>query len=312
MSEPKKISCPICKLEDTTIESSDDFGRMNTYNCRRCGRYIISNLALSTAELGPELSAWVRDRNENSDDIPKITSDTVKYLPNYSPSDKQLILLRNIEHKSEYPGHEVKLVPVFDIPLAWASNMEEFIYYLQSLQDRDLLKFQEELLKIRFHRLSPISNFVLPVAISPKGWDFLEERTLSFEDKTQVFVAMSFSDDMKPVWDKALKDAITRAGYKPYRIDVEPHIDRIDAKIITEIKNSRFIVADVTEHKHGVYFEAGYALGLGLPVIWCVRKDHLSKVHFDTRQYNHIVWESEDKLNEQLYNVICAVIGKGH
>ncbi len=216
------MNCPICGLEDTTLESSADFARMNAYNCHRCGRYIISNLALSTAELGPELSAWVRDHNENSDDIPKITTDTLKYLPNYSPSDKQLILLRNIEHKSEYPGHEVRLVPVFDIPLAWASNMEELIYYLQSLHDRELLKFQEGLLTKRFHRLSPISTFILPVTISPKGWDFLEEKKSRFEDKTQVFVAMSFSDDMKPVWDKAFKDAITKAGYKPYRIDVEP------------------------------------------------------------------------------------------
>lgn len=93
---------------------------------------------------------------------------------------------------------------------------------------------------------------------------------------------------------------------------MEPHVDRIDTKIITEIKNSRFIVADVTEQKHGVYFEAGYALGLGLPVIWCVCKDHLPNVHFDTRQYNHIVWESEYDLKEQLYNFICAIIGKGY
>jgi len=101
------------------------------------------------------------------------------------------------------------------------------------------------------------------------------------------------------------------AGYKPYRVDAEPHSDRIDVKIISEIKNSRFVVADVTEQKHGVYFEAGYALGLGLPVIWCVRKTDLDKVHFDTRQYNHIVWESTDDLENQLFNFICAIIGKG-
>lgn len=312
MSEHTKISCPICKLEDTTIESSTDFGGMNTYNCPRCGRYIITNVALSTAELSPKLSAWIRDLNEKGIDTPKITTDTLKSLPDYSPSDKQLILLRNIERKSKYPGYEVNLVPVFDIPLAWASNMEEFIYYLQSLHDRELLKFQEELLKNRFHRLSPISTFGLPVIITASGWDYLDKRAVEIKDKTQVFVAMSFSEEMKPAWDKALKDAIIEAGYKAYRIDVEPHIDRIDTKIITEIKNSRFLVADVTEQKHGVYFEAGYALGLGLPVIWCVRKDHLSKVHFDTRQYNHIVWESEEELKEQLYNFICANIGKSH
>ena len=146
--------------------------------------------------------------------------------------------------------------------------------------------------------------------VTPNGWDYLEEKASQVEARKQVFVAMSFSETMKSAWEKALKDAIKKAGYKPYRIDVEPHIDRIDAKIITEINNSRFLVADVTEQKHGVYFEAGYAIGYNLPVIWCVRKDDLSNVHFDTRQYSHVVWESDQELKEKLYDVICAIIGK--
>ena len=70
-------------------------------------------------------------------------------------------------------------------------------------------------------------------------------------------------------------------------------------------------MADVTQQRAGVYFEAGYALGLGLPVFWCVRKDDLDNVHFDTRQYNHIVWENEEDLAEQLYLFVTAIIGKG-
>lgn len=79
---------------------------------------------------------------------------------------------------------------------------------------------------------------------------------------------------------------------------------------MSEIKNSRFIVADFTEHKHGVYFEAGYALGLGVPVIWCVRNDHLDDAHFDTHQYQYILWETTDDLENQLFDFICAIIGK--
>ncbi|MGH8544147.1 MAG: hypothetical protein ACREX3_11070, partial [Gammaproteobacteria bacterium] len=81
--------------------------------------------------------------------------------------------------------------------------------------------------------------------------------------------------------------AIAANGYKPYRVDSERHLDRIDAKIIAEIKTSRLLVADVTQQRQGVYYEAGYTQGLGLPVIWCVREDELGNVHFDTRQYSH-------------------------
>ena len=58
------------------------------------------------------------------------------------------------------------------------------------------------------------------------------------------------------------------------------------------IKRSRFLVADVTGGRQGVYFEGGFAKGLGLPVIWTCSHGtdaELKKwMHFDTRQYNHI------------------------
>ena len=79
---------------------------------------------------------------------------------------------------------------------------------------------------------------------------------------------------------------------------------------VTEITNSRFVLADVTNQRPGVYFEAGYAMGLGLPVIWSVREDDLRNAHFDTRQYNHIVWKDADDLEQQFYNRVSAVIGR--
>jgi nucleoside 2-deoxyribosyltransferase len=101
-------------------------------------------------------------------------------------------------------------------------------------------------------------------------------------------------------------------GYKPYRIDHEEHVDRVDDKILSEIKRSKFIIADFTGQKHGVYFEAGYALGLGIPVIWICHEDEIkaNKLHFDTRQFNHIGWTDENDLKEELINRIRVVIGE--
>lgn len=122
---------------------------------------------------------------------------------------------------------------------------------------------------------------------------------------------MSFAAELKTAWEDGIHRALTKAQFRPYRVDAIPHIDRIDTKIITEIKNSRFLIADVTQQRPGVYFEAGYALGLGLPVFWSVRADDLANVHFDTRRFNHIVWESEGHLADQLYLFVTAIIGKG-
>jgi hypothetical protein len=302
-------TCPICKLSDDQIVHKGSGLLARRTECPRCKKFIILDSIEFTAPdsfFGLKLSAWIRDRNERYSEVPKLTTATLedlqKGLPNYSPREKQIILLQNIERKTAYPGKPVKIIPKYDIPLAWASTEGEFIYYINSLIERSFLK-----------KDTPTTRFemLFSVVITTDGWDYLEKRERHIEERTQAFVAMSFSEDLKPIWEGPIYNAITKTGYKPYRVDAEPHIDRIDAKIISEIKNSRFVVADVTEQKRGVYFEAGYALGMGLPVLWCVKKDDLDKVHFDTRQYNHIVWETENDLETQLYDFICAIIGKG-
>jgi len=70
-------------------------------------------------------------------------------------------------------------------------------------------------------------------------------------------------------------------------------------------------VADFTGRRGGVYFEAGFALGLNLPVFWICRKDDLKKLHFDIRQYNFIIWEKPEELTKKLKDTIQAIIGTG-
>ncbi|NMG45409.1 hypothetical protein GPA22_16965 [Aromatoleum toluvorans] len=259
-------------------------------------------------QLEPRLSAWIRERFEAGADIPEVNSNTLeevaKILPDYKVAEKQLILLRVFERRTAFPGQAIDIHPNFDFPLAWAAGEEEFLYLLRSLIDRGLVR--------RTDGPSDLTDsFVFKVEITANGWDFLDQHSRPSVISDQAFVAMSFSPELKSAWENAIRPALTKAKFRPYRVDAEPHIDRIDTKIVTEIKNSKFLVADVTQQRPGVYFEAGYALGLGIPVFWCVRANDLQNVHFDTRQYNHIVWTDENDLAEQLYLFVSAVIGTG-
>jgi nucleoside 2-deoxyribosyltransferase len=60
-----------------------------------------------------------------------------------------------------------------------------------------------------------------------------------------------------------------------------------------------------------VYFEAGFMLGLGRPVIWVCEKKDLKNVHFDTRQYNTIDYADAKDLRTRLQLRIEAILGKG-
>ena len=148
-----------------------------------------------------------------------------------------------------------------------------------------------------------------------EGYSHLEELERGATDSSQAFVAMWFDDSMENVWGEGIKRGIEDAGYKALRIDRKEYTNKIDDEIIAEIRRSRFIVADFTHGKKGarggVYYEAGFARGLGIPVIFTCRKDALKKVHFDTRQYNHIVWETPEELRRNLANRIAAVVGDG-
>jgi nucleoside 2-deoxyribosyltransferase len=124
---------------------------------------------------------------------------------------------------------------------------------------------------------------------------------------------MWFDESVHEAWLEAVRSAIEDAGYKAIRIDKIEHNNRIDDEIVAAIRSCNFLVADFTGQRGGVYFEAGFAQGLGKQVIWLCREDELSNVHFDTRQYNYIKWQPSElhQLRIALRNRITATIGKG-
>jgi hypothetical protein len=90
---------------------------------------------------------------------------------------------------------------------------------------------------------------------------------------------MSFDSSLDDAWSKGFDPGIRAAGFHPFRSDREHFIGGITDKLIMEISNSRFVVVDYTGQSNGVYFEAGFALALGLTVIPTCQADHIDKLH---------------------------------
>jgi len=149
--------------------------------------------------------------------------------------------------------------------------------------------------------------------ISPRGYEYLENLRRKVIDSAQGFCAMWFNPGMTVLWDDAISPAIVNSGYKPQRIDRVHHANRIDDEILAQIRRSKFIVADLSGQRRGVYFEAGFALGLGLTVIWTIRKGTLNRIHFDNRQYPFLEWEANDlgPFAKSLQDRIVALLGQG-
>ena len=131
----------------------------------------------------------------------------------------------------------------------------------------------------------------------------------------QAFVAMWFDTSMSELYDEGIRPAIEDAGYEACRIDQRDSIGKIDDEIVREIRRSRFMVADFTQGGDGnrgsVYYEAGLARGLGMPIISTCREDQMKTLAFDTRQYAHIGWNDLEALRKELADRIGASIGEG-
>ncbi len=177
--------------------------------------------------------------------------------------------------------------------------------------------------------------------ITAKGWQRVDElHKATAVTGNSAFVAMWFADVTK-TYREAIVAAIKYCGYKPVIIDQQEYNDFIMNQVISAIRQSRFLIADFTTRpeiekegkvksgvRGGVYWEAGMAYGIGIPVIHTCEdnKDSKKRIHFDVDQYNTIYWNKNElateirpldqmRINptfaEKLAARIFATIGKG-
>lgn len=86
--------------------------------------------------------------------------------------------------------------------------------------------------------------------------------------------------------------ACENSGYKPERVDQVYHTDKIDSKIVEYLKNSELVIADVTEENANAFFELGYRMATGRPVIQIA--EYGTKLPFDVMTTNTIFYSTTD------------------
>jgi hypothetical protein len=216
-------------------------------------------------------------------------------------SEKPDRLLDELTRTQTYPPRPVTIEDPRLAAATHAISRSEVCWIAELLADRGLVR-------LTTHASGPGSG---TIEVTQQGYIEAEERHRRAGPSGKGFVAMWFDPGMVIAWDEGFSSAIRAAGYLPIRIDQEEHVNKIDDQIVAEIRRSRFLVADFTGNRGGVYYEAGYAQGLGIPVIWSCSKAELPAVHFDVRQYNFIVWETVAELRGRLQTRIEALIGDG-
>ncbi len=142
-----------------------------------------------------------------------------------------------------------------------------------------------------------------------QGWNRVGDLQKKNSIIPQAFIAMWFAEEMKNARDSIIR-AVVDSGYVPLIIDDKEHNNQIVPEIFYEIRRSTFVIADLTGHRNGVYYEAGYAQALEKEVILACRSDDFEKKHFDVAQKCMIQWNDENDLYLRLKRRIEATVGK--
>lgn len=341
------ISCLFCEKDVTNDEPGFRPSR-TLYACKRCGliqlteeaaedfpagRYSSNDRTAISITLRNEWERRGRPSHWNQklalDDLSRIVS---QFRP-LDPIEKMDYALVKIEKSCNYVGQRVTIRIDCDYPLYYCKEASELRAIFVFLVREGFITAEDP--------VNPHNG----LSITAKGYQRLRDIQKPNRASRQCFVAMWFTPEMDDVFMKAIQPAIefVEPGekiprFQAIKIDNVEHVNDINDEIIAQIRRSRFVVCDLTGYRGGVYFEAGFAYGLGLDVIYTCRKDWTKEetlidhsgnkvstlvdstgteitvkkegVHFDLAHRNRIEWEA-DKLEEfksKLSNRIKAVI----
>ncbi len=316
MSYPNKINeCRIWPGYKATVRSHRPYVDTVEDSPRAGGPYEITRNAILSLKLASNnermlLTTMLVDQREQGIELPLVTPDLLEKVKTRQPipvDQRAERLLQFISSQAESVVSRVKISEDTWEAYAWSESIEwkEVTYFLSYLEERRW---------VRGKRTGDRVSWWLEAMLTVAGHARIEEQKVNL-DSSQAFVAMWFDDSMIQAYEVGIVPAIKDAGYKPLRIDRKEHVNKIDDEIIAEIRRSRFLVADFTQGddgaRGGVYYEAGFAHGLDLDVIFTCRKDKVEALHFDTAHYNHIVWTTPEELREKLKTRILAVLGEG-
>jgi hypothetical protein len=294
-------TCPVCGHNDAArlgqVEDRDAFA----YDCPRCGRYKIDGLVLAMPPLREKsanerglLTIALRAASDaghpvfvDVNSFDHLIDSALRNRSLFEAVDRTLLLLAGRVDRFRSPAPFDKSV---DYPLVYARSEEEMNDYLAAAGELGFFDIYKS-------------------TITLDGWRRVEALRATSPQSRQAFVAMWFAKELDDAWLNGFKKGIEETEYyHAIRVDSVEHNEKIDDRIFAEIRRSGLVVADFTGDRGGVYYEAGYAMGLGIPVIWTCRVDYVNKLHFDTRQYNHIVWESVSQLKDRLRDRIAATV----
>jgi hypothetical protein len=294
------LYCPICYFEVSSRETGP-LQAAYAFSCKVCGQFHMRQEvyeqhlvgagsemtkldANASAMVRLTIAYWIAGKND-SGVTPDVDEGTIRSALNAPLQPSPRRLMNNI------------IVMLARQPL-WASYQirQESFARLGALNEAEVESACEELLAARLIRLNEEETARRfgrkEYRLTLDGWDRFERIKDGRAEGRAAFLAMKFGTDLDATYKPVVEAACTNVGFKLNRLDDVPEPGLIDVMMEAAIRQSSFLIADLTYDSSGAYWEAGFAHGLGKPVIYTCRKG--AGVHFDVRNWQRIEWQATE------------------
>jgi len=126
----------------------------------------------------------------------------------------------------------------------------------------------------------------------------------------QAFIVMQFSPRFNEIYEEVIKSVCSEFGVDPHRGDETYGPGLIIADVVREIRNSEFVIAEITSANPNVYYEIGYAHAINKPTI-LLAEANVEKLPFDISGFRTLFYENsivgKRKFEEGLRKHIAAI-----
>ena len=303
--------CVICEGANGAVCRTFNIGSRDGlgFVCEACGEYEVSRSALLTwfsnghrltKRQRAALSHQVRVA-ERSANRPTLTTDWLeRFVADMrppSPAMQAANFIRVIGDYQSETGEGYFIDGVRDAPLVGSFNQPMFDLLLQELIKRGVFVRLEAAQRDNPRGAGVLQGSLLGLSLD--GWELYEaERTGKISGR-YGFLAMKFADAVLDDFaERVIKASVnSELGYIVVDLRNVSRAGVIDNILREQIRDAAFVLVDLTHDNAGAYWEAGYAEGLGKPVIYlCERtKFDSAKTHFDTNHCTTVLWSTADE-----------------
>ena len=218
-----------------------------------------------------------------------------------SPAIQAMNLVRYIGDQVSRSGEPILTLECTDVQEIIGAPSVDFVQHLiEDLKDRGTVKGD-------FRKAYPYSLFRASLTLD--GWEQYEAEKRGEFRGNYGFIAMQFGDsELDPFVKDVVKPAVKEGiGYDLVNMHDVGRAGVIDNIMRTQIRDAAFVIVDLTHGNSGAYWEAGYAEGLGKPVVYICEKVAFKKgTHFDTNHCTTVPWSKDDAegFQQELINTL--------